>query len=79
MKAYEEHIKFLTSSPSLEAIVNFRPTEAVLQRVRYLSMIDRIGAITEEERAELREFHKAQQFLEGLKIRARRRLEAVAT
>ena len=77
MKAYEEYLKFITSAPSLEEIIEFRPTDATLGRAKYLSHMDRDGLLSKEEKTELTEYRKAERFVSNLKIRAERRLTAV--
>jgi len=74
VNAYDEILDFVTSGPSLQAIVDFRHSEATLERVSYLMMRQITDAITDREREELREFQKADYFIDQLKIRALRRL-----
>lgn len=72
--ALEEVLDFITSQPSLEAIMNFSHSEAILERVEYLIGAAEESEMTEEEHEELREFYRAHEFIEQLKIRAKRRL-----
>lgn len=74
VNAYDEILDFVTSGPSLQAIVDFRHSQITLERVAYLMQRQIVETITESEREELREFQKADYFIEQLKIRARRRL-----
>lgn len=74
MLAYEEILDFITSQPSLEAIVAFELSEKSRQRVQYLDLAKARGSITHGESDELEEFNKAIHFMEMVKIRARRRL-----
>ena len=72
--AYDEILDFVTSSPSLDAIVAFTHSARTLERVEYLLAAAEDETMTEAEREELREFHKANEFMEQLKVRAKRRL-----
>ncbi len=73
--AYEEILDFITSSPTLRQIVGFTHSAATLERLNYLLTESETGFLTVSESEELREFQKAVDFIEQLKIRARRRLE----
>lgn len=73
--AYDELLDFVTSAPTLEQIIDFQHSPATLERVAYLTTGEFAGTLTPEERDELREFHKAAEFVQQLKIRAQRRLE----
>jgi hypothetical protein len=73
-RAYDEYVDFVTSSPSLEEIITFRPSALTEKRVRYLLRANRSGQLTAEEQAELQEFQRAREFMHDLKVRARRRL-----
>lgn len=72
--AYEEIMDFVTSSPSLEAILAYTHSKATLDRVDYLLSLAEADRISEAEDAELREFLRAIDVMEELKIRARKRL-----
>ena len=73
--AYDEIFDFLTSAPSLTQILHFTHSEATQQRVAALTAADEANTLSHDERHELREFQKASDFIEKLKIRASRRLE----
>jgi hypothetical protein len=73
--AYDEILDFVTSAPTLAQILAFTHSEITLQRVDYLIRAEKASTLTPEERDELREFQKADHFMEQLKIRATRRLE----
>ena len=77
MKAFEEYLNFLTSSPTLEAIIEFSPTEKTVVRAQYLAGKQRVGKLNDEERAELNEYRKAEMFVDHMKARAQRRLSTV--
>jgi len=72
--AIDEILDFVTSSPSLEAIVNFTYSDETLERVSYLSEQETTSTLTQDEAHELREFKRAAHVMEQLKIRAQRRL-----
>ena len=74
MTAYQEFVDFLTSGPSLEEIIQFQPSESTSVRARYLAKKRDTGKLTLPERDEWKEFTKAEQFLEALRARAKRRL-----
>lgn len=74
--AYDEILDFVTSAPTLAEIISFQHSPTTLERVAYLTTGDITGTITPEERDELREFHKAAEFIQQLKVRAERRLQS---
>lgn len=74
MNAYDEILEFVTSSPTLEQIVDFQHSPETLARVAYLQQADQDGTITLEEINELGEFERARHTITQLKVRARRRL-----
>lgn len=74
ISAYDEILDFVTSGPTLEAIVAFEHSPQTLERVRYLEAGEAEDGLDDAERFELREFRRATEFMEQLKIRARRRL-----
>lgn len=72
--AIDEILDFVTSAPTLEAIVSFSYSDETLERVSYLSEQEVADALTKDESEELREFKRAAHVMEQLKIRAQRRL-----
>ena len=72
--AYDEILDFITSAPSLEAIVNFQHSPETVERVNYLLQNAENDTLTPDERDELKEFSRADELMEQLKIRAKRRL-----
>ncbi|MCA9907415.1 MAG: hypothetical protein KC519_02115 [Anaerolineae bacterium] len=72
--AYEEILDFITTGPSLQSIVDFQLSEDTMFRVAYLLKREDAGLASEEETEELREFTRADHFMQQLKVRARRRL-----
>ena len=57
--AYDEVLDFITSTPSLEQIVNFVHSPKTVERVNYLLQCVDDETITDAEREELREFSRA--------------------
>ena len=72
--AYDEILDFITSAPSLEQIVNFEHSPKTVERVNYLLQCVEDDTLTDIERDELKEFSRANELMEQLKIRAKRRL-----
>lgn len=78
MTAYGEMLAFLTSGPSLEAIVAYCPSRCALERVDYLTRKWEANQITSLEQRELDEFFRIENFLYKLKLRAVNRLASPA-
>jgi len=72
--AYDELLDFVTSAPTLEQILDFSHSKTTLDRVDYLLDAAEAETITEAEDGELREFLRANDVMEALKVRARKRL-----
>jgi hypothetical protein len=68
--AWDEVDEFLLSSPSLEQIINFRPSEQAQARARHLLDRNREGDMSADEQAELDSFQDLENFLRRLKIKA---------
>ena len=75
--AYDEIFDFLTSAPSPEEIIAFRPSEVMQERMHYLLDANRSGVIAPDERLELDEFIRIEHIMRGIKLRARQRLAGV--
>ena len=75
--AYGEYIDFITSQPTMEQILDFRPSLQTRKRVRYLMNGKLQKSLTQDEMLELEEYYKATRFLHQLKQRAQRRLETL--
>ncbi len=73
---YDEVMEFLTSVPTPEQIVAFRPSETTQERINYLLELNRNGTLTAEEKTELDEFEQIEHFMRRLKIHARTKLNA---
>jgi hypothetical protein len=71
--AYDEIFDFLTSSPTPEDILTFRPSEVMQDRMRYLLDANRNGLMSPDERAELDEFIHIVHLIRGIKLRARQK------
>jgi len=75
LSAYDEVLDFLTSTPTPEQIIAFRPSQATQARINGLLEANRDGQLTKEERAELDEFEQIEHLMRQLKIRAQARLK----
>lgn len=75
MKVYDELLDFLTSGPTLDEIIAFELSPATQKRARYLMKRSAEGRLTDAEQQELQEFNRIDDFMDKVKIRARRRLQ----
>ena len=75
--AYIEYVDFITSQPTMEQIIEFRPSRTTQDRIRYLMNAKLNHALTMDEETELDEYYRASKFLHQLKLRAQRRLETL--
>jgi hypothetical protein len=71
---FDEVLDFLSSTPTLEQIVAFSPSDTLQARVRELLDRNRNEALTAEEQQELDEFQRMNHFMSMLKIRSRKKL-----
>jgi hypothetical protein len=71
---FAEIIDFLASTPTPEAILAFKPSDRLEQRLSDLLEQNRQETLTAEERGELDEFMRMNHFMNMLKIRARQKL-----
>jgi hypothetical protein len=71
---FTEIIDFLASTPTPEAILAFKPSDRLEQRLSDLLEQNRQETLTAEERGELDEFLRMNHFMNMLKIRARQKL-----
>lgn len=71
---YTEVYDFLTSSPSPDDIITFKPSQNMQARVSELLQLNREEQLTADDRAELDEFERLNHFMSMLKIHARRKL-----
>ncbi len=70
----DEVMSFLLSAPSIQAIADFRASEAAQQRLEYLLDASREGLTTEAERIELADASLMDHFMIRLKAKARQAL-----
>ncbi len=75
ISAYDEVVDFLTSEPTPEQIIAFRPSLAVQERINHLLEANRNGTITSDEQSELDEFEEIEHLMRRLKIRAHTKLQ----
>lgn len=75
MTVYGEMLAFLTSGPSLQAIIEYTPSKSCLERVEQLTRKCEGETLTPFERQELTEFFRIENFLYRLKVRAVSRME----
>ena len=75
-EAYRYVLKFLTSNPSPQDIINFKPTTAIQERISELLEKNREGQLTSGESAELEEYAQINSSLSLLKARAFKQLKA---
>ena len=67
---FNEILDFLSSTPTPEAILAFRPSTELQSRASELLEKNRAGSLSDEDRAELDEFQRMNHFMSMLKIRA---------
>ncbi len=72
--AFDEILEFLTSRPTPEQIIAFRPSEVIEARIHALLEANRNGTLTTEEQTELDEFEQIEHFIRRLKIHAHTKL-----
>jgi hypothetical protein len=73
---YDEFVEFITSSPSLEAIAEFRLSEAAEQRISDLLRREREEHLSTLEAEELNEALRIEHIMRMAKIRAFEKLDA---
>ncbi len=66
---------FLTSSPTLQQILDFHPSESAQARLRELLTAKLERTLTPEEEAELNETQAVEMFMQRLKVRALAKLD----
>jgi hypothetical protein len=70
-KSYEEIIDFIAAGTTPEAVVAFRPSESVQQRVAELVERSKDGSISAEDQSELEDFLQLEHIMIMAKARAR--------
>ena len=73
--AYLELIQFLAAGTTPEALIAFRPSPAIEDRVSSLIARDRDGSLTTEEEQELADFLQLEHLMIMAKAQARRNLQ----
>jgi HKD family nuclease len=68
---FDEITDFLSSAPTTEAIIAFKPSEALDQRLHDLLDKNSRDELTGEEQTELHEFLRMNHFLKMLRLKAR--------
>lgn len=75
-EVYRYVLEFLTSNPSPQAVIDFKPTPAVQERISELLEKNREGQLTPAEAAELDEYVRIDTAISLLKARAFKELKA---
>ncbi len=73
-RAFDEIVDLLTSCPSPEEILSFKPSEKMQNSVSQLLEKKRNDNLTEEERHELEHFMIIEHLMRVAKLRAKKRL-----
>jgi|SRR5688572_7628419 len=74
-KSYEEIVDFFARGPSPGEVVAFRPSEEMLDRVRYLLDRNAADELTSEEAEELECLGEVEHFMQMVKARAQAYVE----
>lgn len=75
IKSYDEIIDFIAAGTTPEAVVAFRPSDAVQDRVAELVELSKDGRISAEEQSELEDYLELEHLMIMAKARARQHLE----
>jgi len=70
-KSYDEIIDFIAAGTTPEAVVAFRPSESVQQRIAQLVERSKDGSMSSEEQSELQDYLQLEHILIMAKARAR--------
>ena len=70
-KSYDEIIVFIAAGTTPEAVVAFRPSDSVQQRVAELVERSKDGSISSEEQSELEDYLQLEHIMIVAKARAR--------
>lgn len=76
-EVYRYILEFLASNPSPQAIVDFKPTPAMQERISELLEKNRDGQLTPAEAAELDEYEHINRFVRKFKIQALQDLKTI--
>ena len=74
-EVYRALLDFLTNNPSPEAVLSFRPTPQMQERISVLLEKNRAAQLTSAEAAELDEYERINRLVRKLKIRAVKELK----
>ena len=74
-KSYDEIIDFIAGGTTPEAVVAFRPSERVQERVAVLVERSQDGSISPEEQSELEDYLQLEHIMIMAKARARQHTE----
>jgi hypothetical protein len=75
-EVYRYVLEFLTSNPSPEAILSFKMTETMQERISALLEKNRASELTTEESAELDGYERLNRFVRKFKIQAMKDVQA---
>jgi hypothetical protein len=75
LAAYDEFVEFITSSPTLEQIADFRLSAEVEDRISDLLEMNRNAHLSPEESVELDEYMRLEHIMRKAKIRAFEKLD----
>ncbi len=76
LSVWDEVDEFLTSTPTPEQILAFRPSETIQKRLQTLLDANRTDQLTTGERAELDEHMALENFMRRLKVKALAKITA---
>jgi len=74
LSAYDEFVEFITSSPTLQEIIDFRLSEQADQRISDLLTANRTRRLSDAEEAELDEYLRLEHMVRKAKLRAQQKL-----
>ena len=77
-EVYREILDFLTNNPSPQAIIDFKFSQSVQERISQLLDKSRENALTEEESAELDSYERLNRFVRKFKIQAMKDVQATS-
>lgn len=78
VSAYDEFVEFITSSPTLEQIAEFRFSQNTQSRISQLLEANQKGKLADYDEAELDEYLRVEHLVRKAKIRAYEKLDASA-
>jgi hypothetical protein len=70
-KSYDEIIDFIATGTTPQAVIEFRPSQAVLSRVQEIVQLSKDGTISTEQQSELEDFLELEHLMILAKARAR--------